>query len=83
MDCSIKRCNHCGTKFIIGYYGSVGAAFWLTLIGILPGIIYWALRGRGERCPNCRRKQFTKFPLYMDERHVIKGEGPSSYYNPD
>lgn len=54
----LKTCNKCGETFINGYHGSVGIEFWLdiTLIG---GIVYWAMRGRGERCPRCKSKRFS------------------------
>jgi len=43
---------------VIGYHASVGIQFWLTVITFIGGIIYWAVRGRSERCPKCKSRDF-------------------------
>jgi hypothetical protein len=55
INVPIKTCRNCGEVFIIGYHASVGIHFWLTfLTGLIGGIVYWAVRGRNERCPVCK-----------------------------
>jgi len=58
INVPIKTCKRCGEKFVVGYYASVGIQFWLTLLTFIGGIIYWAVRGRGERCPKCKNREF-------------------------
>ncbi|NMC60467.1 MAG: zinc-ribbon domain-containing protein [Candidatus Methanofastidiosa archaeon] len=41
--------------FVEGYHGSLGIQFWLSALTFLGGIIYWAVRGRRERCPVCKK----------------------------
>lgn len=75
----LKTCNKCGETFINGYHGSVGIEFWLdmTLIG---GIVYWAMRGRGERCPRCKSKRFSvrTYVLPFDGDSAIPNSFPST-----
>ena len=54
---AIKKCKSCGTFFVIGKHGSLGVMFWLTVLTLIGGIIYWAIR-REERCPNCGKTLF-------------------------
>lgn len=56
INVPVKRCRCCGEVFVVGYYASVGIQFWLTLLTFIGGIIYWAIRGRGERCPKCKSR---------------------------
>jgi len=58
INVPVKTCKRCGEKFVVGYYASVGIQFWLTWLTFIGGIIYWAVRGRGERCPKCKNREF-------------------------
>jgi len=55
---TVKTCRNCGHVFVEGYYGSLGMQFWLSAFTLFGGIAYWALRGRGERCPRCKKRHF-------------------------
>ncbi|MDW0136102.1 MAG: hypothetical protein QOK88_11480 [Nitrososphaeraceae archaeon] len=37
---------------------SVGIQFWLTALTFFGGIVYWAVRGRSERCPKCKGREY-------------------------
>lgn len=41
-----------------GYLASVGIQFWLTVIRFFGGIDYLAARGRSERCPKCKGREY-------------------------
>ena len=56
---NVKTCQRCGQIFVEGYHGSLGVQFWLTAFTFFGGIAYWVLRGRGERCPRCKKRKFT------------------------
>jgi hypothetical protein len=56
---SVKTCQSCGHVFVEGYHGSLGIQFWLSTLTLVGGIAYWALRGRGERCPRCKKRGFN------------------------
>ena len=56
LNVSVKKCKNCGEVFVVGYHASVGIQFWLTWLIWIGGIIYWAIRGGVERCPNCKSK---------------------------
>lgn len=57
INAPVKRCKSCGEVFVEGYHASVGIQFWLTWLGgIIGGVVYWAVRGRGERCPKCKSR---------------------------
>lgn len=58
INIPIKTCKSCGEKYVVGYHASVGIQFWLTVITFIGGIIYWAVRGRSERCPKCKSRDF-------------------------
>ena len=58
LSVPVKTCKNCGEIFVTGYHASVGIQFWITAFTILGGIIYWAIRGKGERCPKCRGREF-------------------------
>lgn len=45
----VKTCRNCRETFVNGYHGAVG----------MGGIVYWAMRGRGERCPKCKKREFS------------------------
>ena len=59
LNIPIKTCKNCGEIFVIGYNASVGLQFWLTCLTFIDGIIYWAIRGRSERCPRCLKIEFN------------------------
>jgi len=59
LNIPIKTCKNCGEIFVIGYNASVGVQFWLTCLTFIGGIIYWAIRGRNERCPRCLKTEFN------------------------
>ncbi|MGH9984431.1 MAG: hypothetical protein ACRD8W_10810 [Nitrososphaeraceae archaeon] len=74
INVPIKTCRNCGEVFIIGYHASVGIQFWLTfLTGLIGGIVYWAVRGRRERCPICKSKDIDV--REYKEIEVSKTEG--------
>ncbi|MCX6651192.1 MAG: hypothetical protein NT131_06015 [Methanomassiliicoccales archaeon] len=56
---NVKTCQSCGHVFVEGYHGSLGIQFWLSALTFFGGIAYWALRGRGERCPRCKKRRFS------------------------
>jgi len=58
LSVRVKTCCNCGHVFVEGYHGSVGIQFWLSALTLVGGIAYWAMRGRGERCPLCKKKAF-------------------------
>ena len=58
INIPIKTCKGCEEKFVVGYHASVGVQFWLTWLTFIGGIVYWAIRGRCERCPKCKSKNF-------------------------
>lgn len=57
INVPVKACRKCGEVFVIGYNASVGIQFWLTFLTWIGGIIYWGVRGRGERCPTCKSRE--------------------------
>ncbi len=59
VSVSVKTCQSCGHVFVEGYHGSLGIQFWLSAFTFFGGIFYWALRGRGERCPRCKKRGFS------------------------
>jgi len=58
LNIPVKTCKNCGEIFVTGYHASVGIQFWLTALTLIGGIIYWAIRGRSERCPKCQGREF-------------------------
>jgi len=58
LNVPIKTCKSCGEVFVIGYHASVGIQFWWTALTLIGGIVYWAVRGRTERCPKCKGKEY-------------------------
>ena len=64
LNIPIKTCKSCGEIFVIGYHASVGVQFWLTALTLIGGIVYWAVKGRSERCPKCQGREFnTEFKV--------------------
>lgn len=55
---TVKTCRNCGHIFAEGYHGSLGIQFWLSAFTFFGGMAYWAVRGRGERCPLCKKRHF-------------------------
>lgn len=55
---NVKTCRNCRHVFVEGYHGSLGIQFWLSAFTFFGGIAYWALRGRGIRCPRCKKRHF-------------------------
>jgi hypothetical protein len=68
----VKTCSKCGETFVNGYHGSVGIEYWLDMT-IVGGIVYWAVRGRGERCPRCKKRKFSvrSYDLSIESDVVI------------
>jgi hypothetical protein len=58
LNIPVKTCRSCGEVFVIGYHASVGIQFWWTALTLIGGIVYWAVRGRTERCPKCKGKEY-------------------------
>ncbi|MGY5143198.1 MAG: hypothetical protein ACW9XH_01830 [Candidatus Nitrosopumilus sp. bin_32a] len=58
INTPVKTCKSCGEIFVTGYHASVGVQFWITVLTVVGGIVYWAVRGRGERCPKCKGRVF-------------------------
>jgi hypothetical protein len=58
INIPVKTCKSCGEIFVIGYHASVGIQFWLTVLTFFGGIVYWAVRGRSERCPMCKGREY-------------------------
>ncbi len=58
INIPVKTCKGCGEIFIVGYHASVGIQFWLTTLTFFGGIVYWAVRGRSERCPKCKGREY-------------------------
>jgi len=58
INVPVKTCTSCGEVFVIGYHASVGVQFWITALTLIGGIVYWAVRGRSERCPKCKGRNF-------------------------
>ncbi len=58
MKVPVKICKSCGEVYIIPYIPSLGVQFWLAAFTGIGGIIYWAIRGRGIRCPKCHSRNF-------------------------
>jgi hypothetical protein len=56
LNAPVKKCKNCREVFVVGYHASVGIQFWLTWLTTIGGIIYWAIRGGGERCPKCKSR---------------------------
>lgn len=57
INIPVKTCKSCGEKFVTGYPACVGIQFWLTALTFFGGIVYWAVRGRSERCPKCKGRE--------------------------
>jgi len=68
LNIPVKVCRKCGEIFVTGYHASVGIQFWLTFLTFIGGIIYWAVRGRGERCPKCKSRDIE---LLKYERIIV------------
>lgn len=66
LNIPVKTCRNCGEVFVTGYHASVGIQFWLTTLTFIGGIIYWAIRGRSERCPKCKGKDFDTMFKMLD-----------------
>ena len=58
INIPVKTCKSCGEIFVTGYHASVGIQFWLTVLTFFGGIVYWAVRGRSERCPKCKGREY-------------------------
>ena len=58
INVPVKTCTNCGEVFVIGYNASVGIQFWITALTLVGGIVYWAVRGRSERCPKCKGRNY-------------------------
>ena len=58
INIPVKTCKNCGEIFVVGYHASVGIQFWITVLTFVGGIVYWAVRGRSERCPKCKGKEY-------------------------
>ena len=58
INIPIKTCKSCGEIFVTGYHASVGIQFWLTALTFFGRIVYWAVRGRSERCPKCKGREY-------------------------
>ena len=58
INVPVKTCTDCGEVFVIGYHASIGIQFWLTVLTLIGGIVYWAVRGRSERCPKCKGRNY-------------------------
>ena len=58
INIPVKACKSCGEIFVIGYHASVGIQFWLTALTFFGGIVYWSVRGRSERCPKCKGREY-------------------------
>lgn len=58
INTPVKTCKSGGEIFVTGYYASVGIQFWLTALSFFGGIVYWAVRGRSERCPKCKGREY-------------------------
>jgi len=64
LNVPVKTCKNCGEIFVTGYHASVGIQFWYTALTFIGGIIYWAVRGRSERCPKCKGMELdTSFKI--------------------
>lgn len=61
INVPVKTCTNCGEVFVIGYHASVGVQFWITVLTVVGGVVYWAVRGRSERCPKCKGKNYQTF----------------------
>jgi len=59
LNIPIKTCKNCGEIFVTGYHASVGIQFWWTALTFIGGIVYWAVRGRSERCPKCKGQELN------------------------
>jgi hypothetical protein len=58
INIPVKTCRSCEEIFVTGYHASVGIQFWLTALTFFGGIVYWAVRGRSERCPKCKGREY-------------------------
>lgn len=58
INIPVKTCKNCGEIFVVGYHASVGVQFWITVLTFVGGIVYWAVRGRSERCLICKGKEY-------------------------
>ena len=58
INIPVKTCKNCGEIFVVGYHASVEIQFWITVLTFVGGIVYWAVRGRSERCPMCKGKEY-------------------------
>jgi predicted nucleic-acid-binding Zn-ribbon protein len=58
INIPVKTCKSCGEIFVAGYHASVGIQFWLTALTFFDGIVCWAVRGRSERCPKCKGREY-------------------------
>lgn len=54
----VKTCKCCGEIFVTEYHASVGIQFWLTALTFFGGIVFWAVRGRSQRCPKCKGREY-------------------------
>jgi len=59
LNVPVKTCKNCGEIFVTGYHASVGIQFWWTALTLIGGIVYWAVRGRSERCPKCKGRDLN------------------------
>lgn len=80
---SVKTCSKCGEVFVTGYHASVGIMYWLdaTIVG---GPLYWAFRGRGERCPKCKKRKFSArlYDMPIDANAVVPVSRPATISTP-
>ena len=53
-----RHAKNCVEIFVVGYQALVGVQFWIIVLTFVGEIIYWAERGRFERCPVCNGKQY-------------------------